>query len=211
MKICNKCKQEKDESEFYKDKSRISGIRSICKECYKRWYYHKEKNKQLYKKYQNRLKQYREDNRKKAKQYREDNRKKIREKAKQYYEKNKEKIKKKHNCYYCNNKEYFKKYQKKWIKKNRDKTKNYDGKYRARKNGSNGNVSDIEWKELCSHYGNICLRCGSSENITQDHVVPISKGGFHIIYNLQPLCKPCNSVKHNKTIDYRPDVISDFV
>ena len=33
MKICTKCKQEKDESEFYKDSSRKSGLDSHCKSC----------------------------------------------------------------------------------------------------------------------------------------------------------------------------------
>lgn len=33
MKICTKCKIEKDETEFYKDKRRVSGLRSECKSC----------------------------------------------------------------------------------------------------------------------------------------------------------------------------------
>ena len=33
MKICNKCKIEKDESEFYRDKSHGDGLNSWCKNC----------------------------------------------------------------------------------------------------------------------------------------------------------------------------------
>jgi hypothetical protein len=40
MKICTKCKIEKDESEFYKDKSRKDGLCSQCKKC--RNEYHKQ-------------------------------------------------------------------------------------------------------------------------------------------------------------------------
>ena len=33
MKVCSKCKVEKDESEFYKNKSRKSGLEPWCKTC----------------------------------------------------------------------------------------------------------------------------------------------------------------------------------
>ena len=35
MKICYKCKGEKDESEFNKKKSRKDGLQSFCKSCEK--------------------------------------------------------------------------------------------------------------------------------------------------------------------------------
>ena len=34
MKICSKCKVEKDESEFYKNKSTKSGLHHYCKKCH---------------------------------------------------------------------------------------------------------------------------------------------------------------------------------
>lgn len=52
-------------------------------------------------------------------------------------------------------------------------------------------------------HGDVCLRCGSDEHITLDHVVPVSRGGKNTISNLQPLCRSCNSTKGTKTIDYR--------
>lgn len=66
-------------------------------------------------------------------------------------------------------------------------------------------LTDAEWREIAAHYGNRCLKCGATEAITMDHVVPISKGGPHTSDNVQPLCGPCNSSKHTKIIDYRPD------
>lgn len=56
-------------------------------------------------------------------------------------------------------------------------------------------------------YGKVCLCCGSNENITLDHVVPIVNDGDYTLSNLQPLCKSCNSKKGSKTIDYRTDGI----
>lgn len=48
-----------------------------------------------------------------------------------------------------------------------------------------------------------CLKCGSTENLTLDHVVPKSKGGMDHIDNLQTLCDKCNGKKGAKTVDYR--------
>lgn len=52
-------------------------------------------------------------------------------------------------------------------------------------------------------YGDKCLCCGTSENISIDHIIPVRKGGENNISNFQPLCKSCNSKKGTKIIDYR--------
>lgn len=43
-----------------------------------------------------------------------------------------------------------------------------------------------------------CVRCGSAENLTMDHIHPHSKGGRDTVDNLQTLCQSCNSKKYNK-------------
>lgn len=53
-----------------------------------------------------------------------------------------------------------------------------------------------------------CLKCGCTENLTLDHVLPRSKGGSNEIENLQTLCKPCNEDKADTYIDYREVKIS---
>lgn len=57
-------------------------------------------------------------------------------------------------------------------------------------------------------HGKLCLRCGSSENISLDHVIPISKYGKNELENLQPLCRNCNSWKGTKTIDFRKKILN---
>jgi len=50
---------------------------------------------------------------------------------------------------------------------------------------------------------NKCLRCGSKENLTIDHIVPVSMGGVKEKFNLQTLCKHCNQWKGSRIIDFR--------
>ena len=51
--------------------------------------------------------------------------------------------------------------------------------------------------------GNICLCCGTTKNLTVDHIIPKSIGGSKKGKNLQTLCKVCNNIKGNKIIKYR--------
>jgi 5-methylcytosine-specific restriction endonuclease McrA len=82
----------------------------------------------------------------------------------------------------------------------------------AREQEAGGTYTATEWRALCTWFGDVCLRCGAIGELSVDHVVPISKGGSNAIMNLQPLCKPCNSRKHTKTIDYRdPGLLNAFL
>jgi len=45
-----------------------------------------------------------------------------------------------------------------------------------------------------------CFYCGSTQNITVDHVIAIARGGVDGIGNLVPACKSCNSQKRELTI-----------
>jgi 5-methylcytosine-specific restriction endonuclease McrA len=65
-------------------------------------------------------------------------------------------------------------------------------------------LSDAEWLEVVAVCGAACLKCGSEEDVTIDHIVPVSRGGQDTKDNVQPLCRACNSSKKRKVIDYRP-------
>lgn len=71
---------------------------------------------------------------------------------------------------------------------------------RARKAQSSGTVSVTEWTAICASYAFRCVYCGKkSKELTQDHVIPLSKGGLHTADNVVPACRPCNSGKKDKT------------
>lgn len=70
-----------------------------------------------------------------------------------------------------------------------------------------GIITIKKWEDLKSQYSHRCLCCGKKESsliqITQDHIIPVSKGGPNTIDNIQPLCEHCNKSKNSKSIDYR--------
>jgi hypothetical protein len=45
-----------------------------------------------------------------------------------------------------------------------------------------------------------CVKCGSTEDLTLDHIYPKSKGGKRTFENLQTMCKACNFEKGDKVI-----------
>lgn len=44
-----------------------------------------------------------------------------------------------------------------------------------------------------------CVYCGTSENLTVDHMTPLHRGGAENISNYQPACRSCNADKRNMT------------
>lgn len=51
-----------------------------------------------------------------------------------------------------------------------------------------------------------CLKCEKDFSLTIDHIVPVSRNGVNRLYNLQTLCRGCNSSKGTNIIDYRKGV-----
>lgn len=48
-----------------------------------------------------------------------------------------------------------------------------------------------------AYYGDKCYLCGEEATAT-DHVKPLTKGGAHMLCNLRPICKSCNSRKNDQ-------------
>lgn len=212
-KICSKCGIEKDLEEFYKRKDSKDGKRSECKLCcINKQNLHRLANIDSIKKYKA---AYYKSNKAKIKKYKFENKEKIKDYNSKYYLINKDYFER----YYLDNKDRFVKY----YENNKQRKQEYDKIYRElhkndeefkikRRNiqykrraleKESGHFTAAEWREVLQEYGAACLHCGSTEHLTVDHVIPLSKGGPNTKNNLQPLCMKHNCSKGIKTIDYR--------
>lgn len=72
----------------------------------------------------------------------------------------------------------------------------------AKQNGAVGRLDASDWTYLIER-DKVCLCCGTDENLSLDHIVPLSQQGPNVRSNCQVLCLPCNQHKKNKIIDYR--------
>jgi 5-methylcytosine-specific restriction endonuclease McrA len=50
-------------------------------------------------------------------------------------------------------------------------------------------------EQLEARLGSVCRHCGAPE-VTADHRKPLKAGGLHVLSNLAPLCRSCNSSKN---------------
>lgn len=110
--------------------------------------------------------------------------------------------------WYLEHKEQARAKSKEWRQRNPDKSREIWYRYKARKLNAEGSFTADQWRAIVNHYcpDGRCLCCGEHKKLTQDHVVPLSRGGSNSIDNIQPICQPCNSSKCNlRTTDYRPD------
>ena len=76
---------------------------------------------------------------------------------------------------------------------------------RAIKLGAEGSHTQGEWEHIKALYNWTCPACWKKEpeiKLTEDHIVPLTKKGSNNIENIQPLCRSCNSRKHDKIIRY---------
>lgn len=82
MKICKKCLNPKDESEFGVDKSKKDGLSIYCKDCQKEIrekYKGKYDHKQYYHNYKDKRKEYYQENKERIKEYYQEKKKEYRE------------------------------------------------------------------------------------------------------------------------------------
>jgi hypothetical protein len=60
---------------------------------------------------------------------------------------------------------------------------------------SPGEAKRIWRREIKEKWGHKCAYCGSTENLTIDHIIPQSKGGIDFTKNVVCACHDCNQSK----------------
>ena len=155
-----------------------------------------------------------------AKAYRIRNHARLLARRKELYYKNRELHLLRYTKYYYGNLKKCREKSRKWRITNLERVKNNEKEYRRthkrqilfknlqRWNKLRGAVGEHcleEWISLKKRFNFTCPACGLIEpkvKLTEDHIVPISKGGNNFIDNIQPLCRSCNSKKYTKILTY---------
>lgn len=160
------------------------------------------KDKEVLKEYQ---KKYRAEHREKAHNYiinyRLENRDKLLEKELAYHIKNSAYRNKKIAEWHKSHPEATAKAQDKWNKSHPEMAAIRRNRRRALEYKSGGIFTSEEWIKKINEYDHRCAYCGIKfEKLTQDHVIPFSKGGINDATNIVPACKSCNSSKGTKSL-----------
>lgn len=85
---------------------------------------------------------------------------------------------------------------KRWAERHPEEAAQQKHQIAARRKGVPGSHTLAEWEAILHKHGGRCADCGVGGKLTKDHINPVSRGGTDYAYNLQPLCKRCNSRKH---------------
>jgi 5-methylcytosine-specific restriction endonuclease McrA len=171
---CSVCLEHKPLYEFHKNKNRKNGVSVTCKICAKS----------------------------RSRAWEKNNPDRVNANSRRLYHKNLEESRAKRRIrvrkWYKNNSEKAIAATRDWNRRNPEHKRLSEHKRKSDKIG-NG-VFEVSKKEALSIVNSPCVSCGTSNNITIDHIIPLSRGGRHSIGNLQPLCFSCNASKNNRTM-----------
>jgi len=175
-KTCTSCGQAKSPAEFYKDKKGSDGLRAKCKDCHRiamRQYWESVKNKPEHKA-------------------------RVSEWNRRHYRKRREHYIQAHKKY--NASPAGKAAHKRYRQGLRGKmlTAKVNVRYRTGKRCLFP-LTAIQWTRTLAIFNHRCAYCQTdTSKLTQDHVIPLTAGGQHMMGNVVPACQSCNSRKQNK-------------
>jgi phage terminase small subunit len=100
---------------------------------------------------------------------------------------------------------------KKWLESPRGRVFRKNDK--ARRRGAEGSFTSDYWQWLIGRTQGYCFGCGKRFDIVEiepDHILPISRGGKNVDWNIQPLCQSCNRHK-SKQLMFMDNYIIDML
>jgi len=197
-KRCTRCYQWKEATDFYRDKSKLDGLKSHCKGCheaYKRSYratpaaLRIEKRRVFWRRWLAQPTTRRAPDHAAllmAWRARSIARRKARMMAhlRHWHARHRDESRR-------------------WQHENKEPIRASRQSLRARQVGATINdLSSVEWQWLLDRYDYHCAYCGSrGEGLTPDHVMPLSRGGDNTLSNIVPACGRCNLKKGARTPD----------
>ncbi|MCY6372437.1 HNH endonuclease [Clostridium ganghwense] len=189
-KVQNKEEVAKSWQEYYKNnKNKINEHKrrqyQENKECYSAY------KKQQYKNNKERYAEY-------SKKYYQKNRDKLIEYSKQYCKENKDKVYETQKRRRKNNRKKINEIHREWCRNNPEKIRIRGQRRRARKKELLATLNDKQWEQIKRYFNNRCAYCGKEAPLTQEHFIPLSKGGEYTINNIIPSCTSCNCSKKDR-------------
>lgn len=194
LKRCSKCHEQYPATAeyFYVDKRRGNRLFARCKLCVntqtKQW---KANNPEKAKAAQNK---WRANNPERVKLSRAKWRACNWEKERAYLAKRRAADPEKHKAYLA-----------KWSAENPEKVRGKSERRRNRKRGILSTFTDAEWQRCLEYFDYRCAYCGRPRGLwhalSQDHYIPLSRGGAYTADNIVPACHGeggCNNHKSNR-------------
>jgi 5-methylcytosine-specific restriction endonuclease McrA len=126
------------------------------------------------------------------------NKEKLKAKNAAWRAANKDKLKRDKAAYYAAHQEETKKKVKEYATRNPERARSWSKKKKALRRGApDADFTAAQWELLKAQYKHCCAYCGNKvQELTQDHITPLSKGGRHTLSNIVPACRTCNSKKN---------------
>jgi 5-methylcytosine-specific restriction endonuclease McrA len=231
MRVCPKCNIEKPFTvEFWKPiKALKSGLmQSLCRECFNAYYREKSKNDPEWRREKERL--YKERNPDKyAAKLKRHHQRAVELGKNKYCNRNIEKCRQRDRERWRTDPEYRQKDRERWERRkangyNEHERERYKenplpkmlkaNKRRVLKLNAKGTHTEQQLRWKYEYYGKRCYYCNkplSINELTEDHRIPLSKGGTDWIANIVPCCRRCNPQKGNKTEqEYRNWLLSNI-
>lgn len=195
-KHCRKCDTTKPSREFGACNRNRDGLQSWCRRCRSA---HGAANRDKRQKY---IRAYTAANHERLsaewRAYYVANREKRLAYLRSYYRANRDGLAQKMREYRVANRDALAAYYTEWRAANQDKRAECERRRTARRWAAQ--VVSFTVEQLASrlaYYGHRCWMCGAAADAV-DHVKPLAKGGAHMLANLRPACKRCNSTKKDK-------------
>jgi len=121
-----------------------------------------------------------------------------------WYETNREKARETARRWVAANLEKSRASDRQWRKTHPDRVRAIKQRRRAKEVGAMADLTVVQWNEILVQYDYRCAYCGAkfSKEVkaTQDHVIPLSRGGHHTAANIVPACLHCNCSKGTKIL-----------
>jgi 5-methylcytosine-specific restriction endonuclease McrA len=92
-------------------------------------------------------------------------------------------------------------------RKNRERCQANLDNSRQKRRGVPGKITLQEWRDRLAEFNHHCAYCLAPfdptvrpKQVSKDHMQPLAKGGRHLIENVVPACRQCNTRKSARTL-----------